>query len=192
MKCFKGFVRMLLLVACLFVSTTGKLLAQIERWKAGVLLTYDDFKGMAKPAGKTDAALTVSTMVFGFNSDGKRIQFEMYSAFDKSQSWFLPNSKTETVLMHEQAHFDITEWYIRLLRQKVASMQFKKGVEYSKVLSKIYKAIQRQCAQVQKRYDFETQHGLDDNMQGLWQAKVADALSELAAFDNESMIVVLE
>jgi len=166
--------------------------AQSIKWQADVLLTFDDFKSKPKPADKTQAALTASTMVFSYKSNGKTIQFEMYSLFDQNNSWFVEEAKTPAILMHEQMHFNITEWHVRLLRQQLSNMHLSNHYNFANSISKVYKAVQQQCAQMQKKYDKETNHGLDENMQMMWQAKVADALSELAQFDNEKFEMVID
>ncbi len=85
-------------------------------WKKDRPLTWDDFKG--KPAKRFAVASTnydILKKVLSINKDSSRV--EVKAVFFCNKSWKKERWIDQTVLNHEQKHFDIVELYARKLRK---------------------------------------------------------------------------
>lgn len=155
-------------------------------WQPAPLLDYTDFMG--KPQNGSEVAMTSSGFYFNYQYNGKEdLTLELYATFDKSKSWFKPEGKVPEVLAHEQCHFDITELYVRQLRQQIAACHFKKKTDFDKPLTKMYNDCNKKCSQAQRDYDQQTRHGIETEKQQEWQQKIAKELAALEEFTQEKM-----
>jgi hypothetical protein len=158
----------------------------IIHWQPTPLLDYNDFTG--KPQNGSEVAMTSSGFYFNYQYNGKEdLTLELYATFDKSQSWFKPEGKVPEVLAHEQCHFDITELYVRQMRQQISAYRFKKETDFDKPLTKMYNDCNKKCSQAQRDYDQQTRHGIETEKQLEWQQKIAKELEVLNAFTKEKM-----
>ncbi len=163
----------------------------VIKWQPEPLLTYTDF--MAKAQNGSEVAMTSSGFYFQYQYNGREeLTVELYATFDKSKSWFKPEGKVPEVLAHEQCHFDITELYVRKLRQQLANADFKKKNDFQKQLTKMFNDNNSKCAKAQRDYDAETKHGIDKEEELKWQKKVALELNELDAYRDEKFVVEVQ
>ncbi len=144
-------------------------------------LNWSDFK--ARPSVRGQYAATVFAS-FGYEVDAKvngnvlvlAIHVKVYTV--KSMSWVLPEAKNDYTLAHEQTHFDIAKIAAENFRQQVAA----EGLSVDDYDSEIqYRFIEayRAMHDEQKRYDDQTNHGLNRAAQARWQEKVARQLLAL-------------
>src|ERR1700739_4850365 len=91
------------------------------KWSSQEKLKWNDFKKKLGPSVKEYATLT-GGIDFSVNQKSDSIvEVIAFAFYDKDQSGKVENSNvlTEEVLRHEQGHFDIWEWYARILREKL-------------------------------------------------------------------------
>ena len=90
------------------------------------------------------------------------------------RSWFKVQNGYE-ILKHEQLHFDISEYYRRLLIKKL--MEVKASPD---VLPSVVRALLRNIIDEKKQfeldYDSQTRFGALKEVQSAWQQKVDDLL----------------
>ncbi len=147
-------------------------------WSPTRKLTWDDFRG-TPPKNSANAALTHSGLSFdiGFGSNG--FSYFISCRFDKTRSW--GRVKTDPILQHEQAHFDITEIHARKLYRAFKNYRYdEKTVE--KEINTIYEAIIQEHHAMQVQYDSETEHSLNGKAQAAWLKKISGELKNLDAF----------
>lgn len=168
------------LVSLLLASFVSDDQGNLIPWKADRRLTWADFK--AKPLQGTDnAALTSSNINFNFGYGTKGFTYSISCNFDKSRSW--ARVKTDYILAHEQAHFDIAEIHARKLNKALAKYQYNEQTA-SKDLNKIYDQIMAEHHQMQLLYDKETNHSILQDKQKEWLKKVSEQLKSLEAYAN--------
>ncbi len=148
-------------------------------WSHHNRLSWNDFKGSSKNWGYV-SALTASAIEYHYDCDGQHISVSAKAIFIPDESWVKSGSKNEYILAHEQLHFDITEVYARKLR-----MRLDKEVNHCDdvhKISKIADKVMDEWKQEQKKYDLESKHSINREMQDYWLGKVAADLELYAAY----------
>jgi hypothetical protein len=148
-------------------------------WSDHGRLSWNDFKGNAKNWGYV-SALTASAIEYKYDCDGEDIAVNAKAIFIPSESWVKKESKNQYILAHEQLHFDITEVYARKLRMRLTK-EVKDCDDVYKI-SKIADKVMEEWKQEQKKYDMETKHSINKEMQAFWLDKVAGDLKVYAAY----------
>ena len=157
--------------------------AALLPWSAKRRLVIADFLGRP-PAGDPLASSTSSNI----NADAKCRDFVFSSTaqatFDPNTSWFRnPKLASEALLRHEQLHFDITEVYARLMRQKLALFAAKADcAKLQPAFNNTTKGVYGLWDKEQNRYDQETGHGLNAARQALWEKQTQTRLAQLQTF----------
>ena len=111
--------------------------ADILIWNKSKLLTWENFKGTPDTFSKY-AAVTNCNIETNFRAKKDTLFIRAVSYMQSSLSWVKIKSKNANLLKHEQVHFDISELYIRKLRQTILSTKFAKtqiGNELNKLIS---------------------------------------------------------
>lgn len=121
-------------------------------------------------------ALTESGITFEWSCDWRGFRVEAYAIFVPGGSWV--KEPTNALLLHEQAHFDITEIHARKMRKLFAEMPDpcrlgRTGIDNAA------KAIIATNYEVQNEYDRATAHGEDTKVQQEWLSRIAKELQEL-------------
>ena len=153
-------------------------------WDVSQKLTWEDFK--ANPNLESDAiALTASGITFGYSlkTSGNRIidfSTSVEAQFYPSQSWYLKGKDNDYILKHEQLHFDITELYARKFREKLSRLPVSRTVKEQ--MNAIHKKINESLNQEQRRYDLETEHSINKEVQKHWEDFIAEELKALDQF----------
>lgn len=151
------------------------------------VLTWEDFKGRA-PSSSPYVALTNSAIQLDMGGEGTTVWFEIESIFYPKLSWKKKNVD-DHVLKHEQGHYDITEIYSRILRQKVGELRFKKYDGISADVQKLFSSVTRDCKKMQDLYDKETDHSKIKDEQTRWDGKIQSMLDSLSAFKDTHLKV---
>lgn len=152
-------------------------------WSASRPLTFADFQGRPKPTEKL-AALTSADLKAGASCRNYTFTGTVQASFDPSASWLRdPNEDSAELLRHEQLHFDLTEVYARILRQRLAALPAKIDCRrlqpaFDQVTQGVYAEWERE----ESRYDEETNHGLSKPQQAQWEKQTAQRLEQLQAF----------
>lgn len=171
---------MVFLIASSFQSNDNVIV-----WSKTRKLTWNDFQGNIShdkthetinvyKESEEDAARSRVAIALYFQCKGSKANHTVRAEFEKNNSWYYANHKTEAVLRHEQLHFDITELYARKLRTKLASL--KNPCDKSSV-GTVYQANENAFVEFTKQYDIETSHGVNKQKQSEWETKIFNLLS---------------
>ncbi len=153
-------------------------------WDASRKLTWLDFK--AAPNFKSEAiALTASGITFGYSvktSDARITDFSttVEAEFYRNKSWYLKGKADAYILRHEQLHFDITELYARKFRAQLSQLGLSRTIK--KQMDRLHEAIIVGLDETQKRYDAESEHSMNIEMQKHWEEFIAEELQALDLF----------
>ena len=152
-------------------------------WSPNTKLAWPDFQG-TPPNHSSKAAVTFSGITFDFHCDETcRLRIKTY--FVRSQSW--KKIEDDTILLHEQGHFDITEISARKFWQKIKSQHLdkidpKNGKKAYLSIKKIYQEQMNESDKLQEKYDTETDHSKIRKEQVKWLAWIKVQLAELPEF----------
>lgn len=137
-------------------------------------LERDRYKNMAHTGTmfKYDIKLKKSSLTF-------EIINEMYPKY----SWVLINVKTKETLVHEQGHFDIEEYFARLLRKQVEEFIFTPD-SFGEQFDVLFTEIRMQSYKYQELYDLETEYGTNYEKQILFTAKIDSMLNATKQYEE--------
>ena len=100
------------------------------------------------------------------------------NTMDPSLSFVAPGKKSQTILNHEQRHFDLNEVYRRVLLAALSTLAGQ-GVDAELAKQAVQQSIDAttekilaQLAKIQDRYDKETPHGRDLQGQAAWDTTI--------------------
>lgn len=152
--------------------------AEYIPWQQERLLSWDDFQGGIKQntdaVASTNTSLGISYQIL----DGKLV-YQITCTFSKPNSW--GSLRTDYILAHEQAHFDITEIYARKLNLALSTYKLDR-LNYQRDIGKIYNNIVEGKEAMQKAYDGETDHSRKRKLQTEWLDKINKLLAETAPY----------
>lgn len=180
------FSSLLLVLLGLGSSTVITVEDNIVYWKEGYRLKWSDFKGKADKTTQMQA-LTFSSVKVHTESEGSLLKVEVICFFDRNQSWAKDTGMTGAPLLlkHEQLHFDITELYARMIRQKVSLIKETNPQKKMNLVSQTVQSVMKDCMAEQNKYDNETQHGIIEAKQNEWIAAVKKRMAAYAAFKSK-------
>jgi hypothetical protein len=107
----------------IFLVTPAFLVAQnllndsqdLIEWNEYYSLTWEDFQGTPDKQAIGDAGTAVQIKAKPFYVKDQ-VQYDVEALFNRKKSW--SRGKSESLLQHEQLHFDIAELYARKIRKK--------------------------------------------------------------------------
>ena len=172
-------------IICCFLSIQKD--EPIISWKESYRLSWLDFK--AQPNNNVEAvAITASGITFGFSitqTSDKVVGFstEVYAHFYPEQSWYKIEQADTHVLGHEQLHFDITELHARKFRQHISLLKTSDTIRNE--LKQLHNAINKELAELQNKYDDETDYSRNVAAQTKWKTYIEAELKKLAQFKSE-------
>ncbi|MDJ1471146.1 DUF922 domain-containing protein [Xanthocytophaga flava] len=150
-------------------------------WNPTEKLRWVDFQGPPNPQALFEKAACASSI---YVKGGKRSvgfpDFIVGCYFLKKQSWTL-DTLSESLLRHEQGHFDIAELYARKIRQTIDSLH-KKSTEDFNIYANNIQVLLEKYSKDEIAYDRETSHGTDMVEQKRWIKKIAFELKRLHNF----------
>ncbi|MEQ9169109.1 MAG: DUF922 domain-containing protein [Fulvivirga sp.] len=152
-------------------------------WQEGRTIDWADFKGAPNPSSPFDAEANSGvryTYTFTTQGSAAQVNFEVHSFFNAEQSWIKSQKQTDLLLEHEQLHFDISELHARKLKKAFGEYHFSKSPK--KEIEKIFNKINKERAEMQVKYDHESDHSKNKLAQAKWKAFVKAELSTLSRF----------
>ena len=147
-------------------------------WEDTIKLDWADFNH--KPAHDHYAALTASGIAYSYTAMPTGYEIEVYAVFDREESWVNIAQASAALLAHEQLHFDITELWTRKLRRALAHTSYVDDT----VLDELYREHLQGLVRMQRLYDGETHHSLEQQNQQDWVDGVAQELAKLGAYQD--------
>ena len=143
-------------------------------------LTWNDFKGIPDKEENPDfAAQTNSGIEWKVNEAFNYPPAIVVSYMDTYKSWKKPyigknESKDSLLLQHEQIHFDLYE----LRRRAIVKVLSHHWGESTDSLNRFIRTRARDVTLISKKYDVQTSHGLNQEVQKLWTKKMNQALAD--------------
>lgn len=151
-------------------------------------LQWEDFQGTPE-AGNPFHANTSSGLSYGWSLKtsiaGSELNYEVESFFNPDLSWVKPGSESLHLLAHEQLHFDITELHARKLRAAMEAFDVQKVKDVKQTLKALYQKIETERREMQERFDAETKHSQEEEMQLKWQRFIKAELEKLSQFSSD-------
>lgn len=171
----------MLVFLCFFWNLQAQNEQEKLLWTSGSDLNWKHFKGRPGLNSRFKANTATGILFSGTigKIDGKyHLNFEVHSYFYPRLSWVEESSKKEYLLGHEQLHFDITEIHARILRKKLKEINFEELKSDPKnVLDSVYEIVEKERREMQTRYDRETNHSLNKEIEAKWRLFVKEQLS---------------
>jgi hypothetical protein len=176
------FLLLLIFLANALPRAGSELYKTFYTWDENKRLKWSDFQG--EPiANAAEAAMTASSVEFSYYVKGNQIGWTVMAKYFPKLSWSRKEDQSKYILQHEQLHFDITELYARLFRQRLAE-NVKSAKDVSR-LKAIGKQIMDEWAHEENEYDRETKHSLNEEKQDEWNANIAERLEQLKEYASK-------
>lgn len=162
------------LIIMLFIGITA-FTNEIPRevyWSKDFKMTKEHF--VQKPDIEPGKAASIATEIrlnTNYNGVGAGRAFAI---FNTQQSYMKPGLndwQLGIVLAHEQVHFNITEYHVRILNGRLS------GVKDPGAMIAAYNYQVRERDLMQEQFDRETNHGLIDSEQKRWDEKMNKLLN---------------
>lgn len=149
-------------------------------------LKWSDFKGTpdhSLPYYATTNSGISSSFDFKVKNGKQELFYWITATFNPQTSWVKPGKENESLLKHEQLHFDITELHARKLRKYISKNDFNPD-KLQKQIDRKAKKIKKRTKRMQDRYDRNTQHGTKVKPQEKWEKKIKKKLERLKDYKN--------
>jgi hypothetical protein len=149
-------------------------------WSAARPLTWSDFQG-SPPTEGPEGAKSSYTLYSTWRCRGAAFEFRVMVGFRPRQSWVkgvVLNDpvQRQTVLGHEQTHFDLGEVHARRMRQVFGHVVDPCRMTTAE-LDALVRRLTHDEAEEQRRYDSETNHGLLAAQQTAWSLQTRRRLA---------------
>jgi hypothetical protein len=155
-------------------------------WNENRKLKQIDFKGSIK--NRPFEAATSS--YFGYEYSGRvfqgKVKFIVTTQFDCERSYFKGTYQVDTVLAHEQGHFDMTELYARKFFKKI-SEDIKNMKDLESNVSIIYDDFTKELQIEQDRYDSDIYP--NQAKQAIWLKKLQEDLKKYEQYSNKQIFI---
>jgi hypothetical protein len=168
-------IAVLVLLSLSFISKDG-VVDKIE-WDENYKLSWEDFRG-PRTKGGSYVASTASGISFSYSHkeiNGKiEYDYSIKCHFYPNESWYDKARASTYILKHEQTHFDISELHARILRKRIIEVNFSLNVKEE--IKALYEAAEVDRRVMQNRFDSESDHSKNKEMEYKWEAFVANQL----------------
>ncbi len=151
---------------------------KIIPWKYRRQLAWIDFKSEPKREGDAVASTSTSLGLSYQVREGK-LSYHITCDFSKERSW--GSLKTDYILAHEQAHFDITEIHARKLYEALYLYEYNASTLKADIAA-IYNRIVKEKEDMQEAYDGETDHSRHKAKQTEWLERIDQLLTDADIF----------
>ena len=151
-------------------------------YQKGRSLSFNDFQAKPPQNNGFQAAIFPS---FGYDMQRElrggliQVQIILKVYMVKSASWALPMIKSTYSLNHEQRHFDLVKLISERFKAKLLSEKLNPD-NYEGIISFEYHEFYREMNRLQKRYDQETNHGINKAKQDEWNKRIDSELEMLS------------
>ncbi|WP_339696760.1 hypothetical protein [uncultured Marixanthomonas sp.] len=147
-------------------------------------LTWDDFPEVTSIEGGYDASV-YSNFIYDVDIDNKYFKVYAYMNPNKSGYKKIDTIGSEQLLIHEQYHFNITEYCARRLRKDLIKLgEDQLTQEKLENLVDKYSTLRDSLQYV---YDTESDHNVIQDKQRYWELYVDGLLRETAYYENDDI-----
>ncbi|MES2333021.1 MAG: hypothetical protein V4539_25655 [Bacteroidota bacterium] len=157
-------------------------------WSGYNTLQWKHFKGYPD-RNSSASALSEASINYHFSRTSNLINFKFFCSFSTCGSW-IKAATSYSLLEHEQAHFDLAEYYKRLMVKEVISQKFTSANILEKVQA-IATRINSLRIEADELYDIETNYSRNDEKQKEWMKKIRKMVKGLDEYDKSSYLVKL-
>lgn len=136
----------------------------------------------ARPPGEHEDAQIHAEAILDDNvtvcRDGSRLRLGTFGVrlqVTTESSWVVRESKTDALLAHEQGHFDITGLDARRLMNDLAALRAANAEELQRLVTERIERSRTEAQAMSDRYDTETDHGRNADIQRRWLEAIREA-----------------
>lgn len=142
-------------------------------WNPKLRLKWSDFKGPIpeSPFSAESSCVFTYTASTNMNNSTLEIHVQIAACFNTYNSWVKPELKRDTLLMHEQLHFDICENEIRKLKKTLSEASLD-PFDFDVQIRSAFNEAWTKYKDIQHLYDEETQHGIVLDKQSEWMNRI--------------------
>lgn len=143
--------------------------------------------------GHNTGAVTVSSLSYTtLQTNPSQSTVNITARFHPEESWTrYPQLKDEKeALKHEEGHLDITEIYARRIREMVSKMRFKSKT-FKDQLRELFQEMAQKHSDEQIKYDRETDHSMNKEVQARWNTWIEKELKDLLAYTDPDIMLTL-
>ena len=157
-------------------------------WNENNKLKWTDFKG----SSGLSSFMAQSNCIFSYRAEPKmkngimELNIRLNASFDRNHSWVIAGHQKDTLLAHEQLHFDICELNIRHLRKRILDLTLN-PMEFDVQINSLFSEVWSENQNQQQNYDDETGHGIISDKQLFWQAKIKEELKNIPSYPSYSL-----
>lgn len=155
------------------------------RWSSRSLI-WDDFPILESIGGKYEAQ--VHSKVYYEGSLENR-DLSIFASMNPNLSGRIAidtiTKDSDQLLIHEQYHFNVSEYCARLMRKEAVSMGKEKLTEA--VLEKLLHKYTKKIFNLQDKYDTESNHNITQEKQRYWELKIDGLLRNTAYYADENL-----
>lgn len=190
MKVYSINIKILILIFLSSASTLQQ--KQLENnlisWNSERKLKWSDFLGEV-PKSKYLATTYTTIRAIPITYCIDSLQYNITSDFLCDESW-TKDRVSVSLLAHEQLHFDISELAARKIRKEYSEYNLMDLKTSYKKLSDIFKKYSTSFLDsMEIKYDKETNHGVNLEIQLLWEKKIKKELNDLSRFKSMQVVV---
>lgn len=161
----------------------------LMEWNVDRKLSWNDFQGIPDSSDYKAVAITkIKATPESYSNDS--IVYNIRNFFNRQESWVKIDSSSQALLAHEQLHFDISELMARQTRKAYSLIDLKglKG-DYTKISNYFNYYTIYVADSIQKKYDTETNHGIDLEKQKFWEAYIRTELANYHAYSSSIVTI---
>ncbi|OFX36409.1 MAG: hypothetical protein A2X08_14985 [Bacteroidetes bacterium GWA2_32_17] len=159
-------------------------------WSENYKLKWEDFQGKQEGYSDEQAKIRYRFYYKILNYTDSNIVYSAKNIFVKNKSWTKNKEGNELLLNHEQRHFDLSEVYARYFRKELSELNASNNVYGWELMDKTLKNWFNKLNVVQDKYDLETGHSIEKEMQENWNKKIDSLLLSLDKYKDTIVIHV--
>ena len=158
-------------------------------WSKERKLSWADFKA-TPDTGSKDTAQSYIRLHKKWSLRADTLTITVAGYFKPCFAW-TKSKNADTLLMHEQGHFDISEYFRRLMVKRFSEQNFKRE-SFKKEIEAINLDIQTQQTAFVALYESKTDHSKNRAQQIEWTNKIRSLVESLKEFDQFKLIKLLD
>ena len=176
----------LILMGLVFSSHTLKAQDSIYIWAENRTIRWDDFLGQVNDSSIYDAeAFAEVRYKYEFQENGSP-KFEVFATFNRRTSWSKRHRQSESLLRHEQLHFDIAQLYALKLKEEFERYQYTD--DFTREIQQIFNGMKAEYHFMQIQCDEATNHSLNKEKQAEWENFVSRELQKFNSYAAVSQV----
>lgn len=174
-------MKKIILAALLITSSLNSFSQDTIYWSPCYKLKWEDFQGKADSSSQF-GAVSRPGIKYYLSANEDSFNVKVICFFIKSRSWTRLKS-SDTLLMHEQVHFDIAELFARKLRKSFSEYKFNYQTA-GKDIDKLFLLNKQERIKMDTLYDKETNFSRNRKQQLLWNEKIKPELDKLKRYTS--------